>query len=555
MATGDALPTVSIMMVETEREEQLRIPVKINGIITCAVIDSGAVVNLIGEDWATRNNITVTPKRETYKVKVADRTLAVQDGGEIKNEAQGVLMTIQGHHEKITLDVMRVPGHSIVLGKPWLRRHNPPIDWRTGQVDMRNCICKKEERQKPVWVIQKWFAIEKHEEIPAVYREYTELFMEKPWTNALPKHQPWDHEIPLEEGTSPTHGPIYQMTEQEQKAVRDYLKTQLEKGWIRPSTSPAGYPVLFANKKDGSLRFCVDYRQLNRITIKNRHTLPLISELQDKIRGANWLTKLDLRDAYQTVRIKSGEEWKTGFKTSYGHYEYTVMPFGLTNAPATFQALINDILREYLDDFVIAYLDDIMIYTKGILEEHQDHVRKVLHKLQEKDMRLKREKCEFHKQEVEFLGMIISGKEVKMDPEKLKAIQEWPEPTNLKETQSFLGFTNYYRKFIKDYSRIAEPMTRILKKDKKEEWGEDQSKAYKELKEQFVPGKVLRHYQPGRETRVGTDASGYAIGAHLEQKDDEGRFRPTVFYSRKLTLAERNYPIHDQELLGIVEAL
>src|SRR5437763_16250651 len=211
------------------------------------------------------------------------------------------------------------------------------------------------------------------------------------------------------------------MTEKELETVRHYLKTYLENGYIRQSMSPGVYPVLVAKKKDGTLRCCVDYRQLNNITIKNRYTLPLIQELQDRLRGAQWFTKLDIRDAYHMVRMKKGEEWKTAFRTRYGHYEYTVMPFGLTNAPATFQALITDTPREYLDDFVVAYLDDMLIYKKGTLAEHQKQVRKALRKLQGKVMRLKRQKSEFHKKELEFLRIIVSGHEFKMDPTKIKA--------------------------------------------------------------------------------------------------------------------------------------
>ena len=242
------------------------------------------------------------------------------------------------------------------------------------------------------------------------------------------------------------------------------------------------------------------------------------------------------------------------FRTRYGHYEYTVMPFGLTNAPATFQALINDTLREYLDDFVVAYLDDILIYTKGTLAEHQKQVRKVLRKLQEKGMRLKRQKCEFHRKELEFLGIIVSGHEFKMDPTKIKAIREWPAPTNIREVQSFLGFTNYYRRFVKNYSKILGPITRLLKKESKFEWGEDQKKAFQESKDLFTPERVLVHHDPERETMVETDASDFAIGARLMQKVN-GRWRPVAFYSRKLTPTERNYDVHDKELLGVVEAL
>src|SRR2546423_1933136 len=230
------------------------------------------------------------------------------------------------------------------------------------------------------------------------------------------------------------------------------------------------------------------------------------------------------------------------------------MPFGLTNAPATFQALIHDKLREYLDDFVVAYLDDILIYTKGTLAEHQKQVWKVLRKLQEKGMRLKRQKCEFHKKELEFLGIVVSGHEFKMDPVKIKAIREWPAPTNIREVQSFLGFTNYYRRFVKNYSKILGPITWLLKKESKFEWGKDQKKAFQESKDLFIPERVLVHHDPERETMVETDASDFAIGARLMQKVN-GRWRPVAFYSRKLTPTERNYDVHDKELLGVVEAL
>ena len=202
------------------------------------------------------------------------------------------------------------------------------------------------------------------------------------------------------------------------------MKDRLAKGHITPSTSPAGYPVMFVPKKGNELRFCVDYWQLNKITIKNRYALPLILELQDRFHGAKWFTKLDVRDIYALIRMKEGEEWKMAFRCRYGHYEYTVMPFGLTNAPATFQVLINDTLREYLDDFVVAFLDDILIYTNGTLKEHIQQVKKVMRKLQEKSLRLKLKKCKFHVKKMEFLGFIISTEGIRMDLAKVKAILE-----------------------------------------------------------------------------------------------------------------------------------
>ena len=220
-------------------------------------------------------------------------------------------------------------------------------------------------------------------EIPPEYRDLAEVFSEKN-ANKLPPHRgPLDHSIPLQEGAKPFAGPTYSLSEIELEVLREYLDTNLAKGFIRESSSPYGTPVLFVKKPHGrGLRLCVDYRALNRSTIKNRYPLPLISELLDRLKHAFWYTKIDLRAAYNLIRIALGEEWKTAFRTRYGHFEYLVMPFGLTNAPATFQSYINSALREYLDDFCVAYLDDILIYSKT-LEEHVTHVRKVLEKLLE----------------------------------------------------------------------------------------------------------------------------------------------------------------------------
>jgi len=260
-------------------------------------------------------------------------------------------------------------------------------------------------------------------DIPKEYKEWKELFEEREPEHELPQHQPWDHEIKLQEGKQPTFGPIYGLSEKELAEVRSYIKERLAKGHIRPSKSPAGYPILFVLKKNGKLRMCVDYRKLNDITIKDRYPLPNISELQDRLAHAKIFTALDLRDGYHLVRIKKGDEWKTAFRTRYGHYEYTIMPFGLTNAPATFQALINNVLREHLDIFVIAYLDDILIYSEN-KRDHVKHVRTVLKCFKKAKLRLRPEKCEFHKEEVKFLGFTVNTTGVKISQEKIKVVKE-----------------------------------------------------------------------------------------------------------------------------------
>ena len=222
------------------------------------------------------------------------------------------------------------------------------------------------------------------------------------------------------------------------------MDDNLCKGFIRPSNSPAGAPILFAKKKDGSLRLCVDYRGLNRITRKNRYPLPLINDLLDRLKTAKIFTKLDLRAGYNNVRIASGHEWKTAFRTRYGSFEYLVMPFGMTNSPATFQHFMNDIFRDMTDDFVVIYLDDILIFSADPAK-HEQHVRLVLERLRQHNLHAKPEKCQFHTDTTEYLGFIVSPKGVAMDPAKTKVIGDWPTPRNLKEVQSFLGFANFYR--------------------------------------------------------------------------------------------------------------
>jgi len=255
---------------------------------------------------------------------------------------------------------------------------------------------------------------------------------------------------------------IYRLNKTQLKALREYLNKNLTKGYIRPLTLLAGYSILFVLKKNGKLRLYIDYCQLNNITIKNRYPLPLIKELRDRLQGAQWFIALDLKGAYNLIRMKKGKEWKTAFQTCYRHFETLVMPFGLTNAPATFQAIINHVLQEYLDVFVITYLDDILIYSKT-LENHKEHVHKVLQTLQDAKLLVKPEKSKFHTQEVDYLEYIIRPGEIKMQASKIEAIRDWPSPTNLKEVQSFLGFVNFYRQFIKDYSKIAKPLTDLTK--------------------------------------------------------------------------------------------
>jgi hypothetical protein len=389
--------------------------------------------------------------------------------------------------------------------------------------------------------------------VPSEYHQYLHLFR-KPTQFQLPPRRTHDHKIPLEPGKAPPFGPIYGLSEPELKALREYIDENLSRSFIRASSSPAAAPILFVRKKDGSLRLCVDYRALNAITEKDRYPLPLISETLDRLRSAQIYTRLDLREGYHHLRIAEGDEWKTAFRTRYGLFEYLVMPFGLTNAPASFQRFMNETLREFLDEFCVVYLDDILIYS-SCLAEHKIHVKRILQKLAENDIHIKPEKCEFHVDKTEFLGFIVSPKGVTMDEKKLKAIREWESPSSVHDVQVFLGFANFYRRFIRRYSHIAGPLFDLLKKTGIFAWTEKAQSAFEALKHAFTTAPILQHFDPNLETVVETDASDYVVSGILSQyhfHDGQKLLHPVAFYSRRMTPAECNYEIHDKELLAIV---
>ena len=368
-------------------------------------------------------------------------------------------VVVQGNREKIVFDIVPMSRHVVILGMPWLRQHNPQVDWKTGRFTFSHGTANHEgperrqrspsdelltihrnqeetttghkDLEQAVQPLPRPEASQSKSadqgndlEIPEEYTMYAVIFSNEQDERALPEHQWWDHEIKLEPGRVPRHTRIYALSEKEHDALREYIDENIKKGFIRKSQSPISHGILFVPKKNGKLRLCVDFRPLNDMTVKNRYPLPSIKELQDRLGKAKYFTKLDLRGAYNLIRMKEGEEWKTAFNTRFGLFEYTVMPFGLTNAPATCQELMNDTLREFLDIFVTVYLDNILIYTDRTLEKHKEHVKKVFQKLIERNLKVALEKCEFYKIEVEFLGYIIGINRIKMDPTKIKSVIE-----------------------------------------------------------------------------------------------------------------------------------
>ena len=291
----------------------------------------------------------------------------------------------------------------------------------------------------------------------------------------------------------------------------------MKSGRIQPSKSPMASPVFFVKKKDGSLRLVQDYRKLNDMTIKNSYPLPLISDIINKLKKAKYFTKLDVRWGYNNVRIKRGDEWKAAFRTNRGLFEPLVMFFGLTNSPATFQTMMNDLFIELIDgNVVIVYMDDILIFTET-LEQHREVVKRVLEILEKNKLYLKAEKCEFEKEKIEYLGLIISQGCISMDPVKVEGVSKWPTPTVVKEVQSFLGFVNFYRRFIQDFANTARPLHDLTKKDTPWKWTLETQKAFDALKEKVTSSPVLIFPDDNKPYKLEADSSDFATGAVLSQ--------------------------------------
>ena len=380
--------------------------------------------------------------------------------------------------------------------------------------------------------------------IPTALQDFSDVFSED-----LAREQPLlkdgEHRIELQPGTEPPYGPIYSLSAEKIENLQKYITENIGNGRIAPSTSPAGFPVLFVPKNDGSLRLCIDYRGLNRITIKNRYPILLIGDLLDQLCHSAFFSKIDLRDAYNRIRIHPDDRWKTAFRTRYGHFEYTVMPFGLTNAPATFQAYVHKALAGLVDVFCVAYLDDILIFSRTY-QEHIKHLRLVLERLRKFELYAKLSKCFFFRNEVEFLGFIVGSQGVRMDPDRVGAITEWPVPRSSRDIQVFLGFANFYRRFIAGYSRITRHLTSLLKgsqngtKSGPFVWNQDAQDSFDQLKAAFTTAGVLQHWDPARPTRVETDTSQKALSGVLSQRFD-GKWHPIAYWSRKLSKTEQRW--------------
>ncbi len=467
------------------------------------------------------------------------------------------LITSGNHTETISFYILDTPLAPIDLGHPWLTRHNPKVDWQRKSVSAWSSHCHKSCLVSACPSVSVPVFQEEAGDLSNVPTEYLDLkeVFSKSRAASLPPHRPYDCAIELLPGTSPPKGKLYSLSAPEREAMKKYISDSLASGFIRPSSSQRGRGFFFVGKKDGSLRPCIDYRGLNSITVKNTYPLPLMSSAFERLQGASIFTKLDLRNAYHLVRIREGDEWKTAFNTPRGHFEYLVMPFGLSNSPAVFQALVNDVLRDMVDQFIYVYLDDILIFSSS-LQEHVQHVRQVLQRLLENGLFVKAEKCDFHAQSVPFLGYIMSVEGIRVDPEKIKAVVEWPSPDSRKALQRFLGFANFYRRFIRNFSQLAAPLTALTSPRTTYRWSDTAEAVFTKLKGCFVSAPILITPDPSGQFVVEVDASEVGVGAVLSQRSpSDDKMHPCAFLSHRLSPAERNYDIGNRELLAVKLAL
>ncbi|GKA43299.1 putative reverse transcriptase domain-containing protein [Tanacetum coccineum] len=300
--------------------------------------------------------------------------------------------------------------------------------------------------------------------------------------------------------------------------LSDQLQELTDCGFIRPSTSPWGAPVLFVKKKDGYFRMCIDYRELNKLTVKNRYPLPRIDDLFDQLQGSSTYTKIDLRSGYHQLRVRDEDIPKTTFRTRYGHYEFQVMPFGLTNAPVVFMDLMNSVCKPYLDKFVIVFIEDILIYSRN-KEEHTDHQRIIFKLLKKEKLYAKFSKCDFWINIVQFLGHVIDSQGTHVDPAKIDAVKNWASPTTPTEVRQFLGLTGYYQRFIEGFSKIAKPLTKLTQKNKQYIWGENQESAFQLLKQKLCEAPILALPKGNDDFVVYCDAPHQGLGVVLMPRE------------------------------------
>ncbi|KAD5318131.1 hypothetical protein E3N88_18077 [Mikania micrantha] len=539
----------------------------INNSYASVLFDSGADRSFVSYDFKYMLGRTRTNLDKSFNVEVADRNTI-----DIDTVIIGCTVNLNDHVFPIDLIPMHLGSFDVIIGMDWLSTHIAEIVCHekyiciplplgetlrvfgeTSSKGLKLMSCTKAHR----YLRKKCIAFLSHiverkekgksiEDVPVI-RDFPEVFPDD--LPGLPPECQVEFRIDLIPGANPVAKAPYRLAPSELQELASQLQELTEKGFIRPSHSPWGAPVMFVKKKDGSFRMCIDYRELNKLTIKNRYPLPRIDDLFDQLQGSAWFSKIDLRYGYHQLGVHDDDIPKTAFRTRYGHYEFLVMPFGLTNALAVFMDLMNRVYRPYLDKFVIVFIDDILIYSKS-KEEHEQHLKLFLEILREERLYAKFSKCELWLKEVQFLGHIVNEKGVHVDPAKIDAVKNWSTSKTPTEIRSFLGLAGYYRRFISNFSRIVVPLTSLTQKDKPYEWGPQQEEAFQTLKQKLCDAPVLTLPDGNDDFVVYCDASNLGLACVLMQ-----RGKVVDYASRQLKIHEKNYTTHDLELGAVVFSL
>jgi transposase InsO family protein len=582
----------------------------VGGVLCRVLMDTGAAFSFADADWLTQHNLALHSARPLTVVTATSQRVAV------RGEFRGT-MRIGRVNTPVRLRPLPnlMSGVHVVLGNDWLSAHAAKLDlgervctiWRAGVPHVLQPARAARSAPAPVPDGDRAFGLAAMQALRAepafitakqadrllrrgcrsmmvlvdecstqdapfaavtgpgaaaaaspmdpvvlqsVLDEFTDVLAGRPM--GLPPDRGVGHTIKLVPGATPLFRKSYRMTPAERAEVQAQLQDLLARGLIEASSSPYGAPVLFVQKKDGSLRMCIDYRQLNKVTVRDRYPLPRIDELLDQLAHCTVFSSLDLESGYHQIRIAPEDVDKTAFTTPFGHYQFRVLCFGLTNAPATFQRVMNRIFGPYLGKFVLVYLDDILVMSRTP-EEHARHLRLVLGLLRQHQLYAKLSKCEFGKARVKFLGHVVGGGTVSVDPTKVAALRDWPLPRNMTELRGFLGLANYFRRFVRDYSRIAAPLTALTSERAAFDfthWGAAEVAAFNRIKHLLTHAPVLALPDLAQPFTIMSDASNLGCGAVLLQNG-----RPVAYTSRKFTPAECNYTTGEQELLGLIHAL
>ncbi|KAL4379488.1 hypothetical protein GQ457_02G040490 [Hibiscus cannabinus] len=569
-AMGDILehqPEISLHALSGwSSYKTMRVLATIGAHTTVVLIDSGSTHNFISNKMATMLQLPVIPTK-SFNVKVANGE-PLQCHGRFEN----VPIHLQGIPFVLTLYALPLSGLDLVLGIHWLEQLGTVVcNWKqltmefqwnnethklqglhttTIQPATMKVITKEARHGGSMFAIALQSTIDLNAspinpEMRNLLDQFEDIFHEP---SQLPPRRDIAHHINLQEGTDPINVRPYRYAHFQKAEIEKQVHDMLKSGLIRPSTSPFSSPVLLVKKKDGSWRFCTDYRALSAVTIKDRFPIPTVDDMLDELYGATYFTKIDLRAGYLQVRVHEPDIHKTAFRTHNGHFEYLVMPFGLCNAPSTFQAIMNFIFRPYLRKFILVFFDDILIYSLD-WNMHLEHVKIAFEILRQHCFFIKFSKCAFGLHELEYLGHIITPQGVKVDQAKIQTMLNWPTPTNVSELRGFLGITGYYRKFVRNYGIIAKPLTNLLKKGKFA-WHTEAEGAFQELKNVMTSTPTLAMPNFNEPFVIEADASGTGIGAILSQQG-----RPIAFMSRALGISKLSLSVYEKEMLAIIHAI